>query len=163
MRIIDLARKYFPLLGHFEQLGRIRVVEADIHDFVRQTEDANWTVTCLDAYGNSSEPFCTTRLLMDLHGRTEDVWLNVLDDDQPPKLHRYAELMIDCGWRPRCQIPVHDPDDGEMCGNILLGTRMVDTYGLRSFRPFATLDHPHATRAQRQIDVLLNHAQRYVH
>lgn len=161
--IITLARAHFPLLAHYEQTGTIHIVEADILDHVRQSTTEGWDVTCLDAYGNSSEPFCNQHLLMDLHGRTGDLWVNVLDDDQPPKLRRFAELMLDCGWRPRCQIPVHDPDDGEMCGNILLGTRMIDTYGLRSLRPFAAFDHPHATRAHRQIDLLLNHTQRYVH
>jgi predicted O-methyltransferase YrrM len=161
--IIRLARGHFPLLGHFERQGNLAVCQGDIQEHVRMSTAGDWDITCLDAYGNSSEPFCNEGLLLDLHGRTRDVWVNVLDDGQPPRLRRFAGLMIDCGWRPRCQIAVHDPDDGEMCGNILLGTRMPDTYGLRSFRPFADFDHPHALRAHRQIDSLLNHTARYVH
>lgn len=157
--MITLARRHFPLLAHYEALGRIRIVQQDIVEHVWQANDADWSIACLDAYQDTTSLYSPTALLQALHGRADAVWMNILEANGFEVTRRYADTLIDTGWQPECVMPVHDHADGVMCGNVLLGTVPLDQQALSGFAPFAGIDHPFAVRAQAQLVNLLSRAR----
>lgn len=159
--IIALARQWFPLLAYYEAQGRIRIVADDILAYVWKAQDADWSVACLDAYEDEPRLLAPSSLLQALHGRADQIWMNILEEDGSQVTDRYAALLIDTGWEPVAVMPVHDPHGDVACGNVLLSTVMPDRALLSEVQPFSIIDHPIARHADRQILTLLSHLRRW--
>jgi len=159
--IIALARQWFPLLAYYEAQGRIRIVTDDILAYVWKAQEADWSVACLDAYEDEPRLLAPSSLLQALHGRADQIWMNILEEDGSQVTDRYAALLIDTGWEPTAVMPVHDPHGDVACGNVLLSTVMPDRALLSEVQPFSIIDHPIARRADRQILTLLSHLRRW--
>ena len=159
--IIALARQWFPLLAYYEAQGRIRIVTDDILAYVWKAQDADWSVACLDAYEDEPRLLAPSSLLQALHGRADQIWMNILEEDGSQVTDRYAALLIDTGWEPTAVMPVHDPPGDVACGNVLLSTVMPDRALLSAVQPFSIIDDPIARRADRQILTLLSHLRRW--
>lgn len=157
--IVALARRHFPLLGHFEAAGRIAVVEQDVVEHVWQAGGADWSLACLDAYRDSASLYCPSALLQALHGRAAAVWLNILEDAAFDVTRRFADVLIDTGWSPACVLPVNEVPHGIPRGNVLLGTQAPAMTALRGFQPFGALDHPHARKADARLAGMLARQQ----
>ena len=155
--IIAMARQWFPLLAYYEAQGRIRIVTDDILAHVWQAPETDWSVACLDAYKEIPRLHAPSSLLQALHGRVDQIWMNILEDGGTQVTDRYAELLIDTGWEPAAVMSVHDPHGDVACGNVLLSTAMPDRNALAAFTPFAAIDHARARLADRQIAMLLSH------
>jgi len=149
--VTDLARTWFPAVAEAEAAGRLEIRTEDILDTVRQAEQT-WDVACLDAFVDDQALDCPPDLLGGLHGRAEDLWLNLLDDDGAMAVAAYADLLERCGWPARAVLPIHDGDDH--AGNVLLGTRRPAKAALRAWTPFAGLDHPRADAVRRDLRIL---------
>ncbi len=160
--IVALARRQYPLLAHFERTGQIRIVIQDIVEHVWQATDGDWSLACLDAYANVNSIYCPSELLQGLHGRAEAVWVNVLEEHERLLTRRQAQVLEDAGWPPAVIMPIRDPIEGTLWGNVLIGTQPLDREALLGFAPFATLDHANAARAQAQLDTLIGLTHPYL-
>jgi hypothetical protein len=79
------------------------------------------------------------------------VWLNIVDDEQRPRVRRMTERLAECGWVPRTLVEGFGVDEEGEYGtdNYLIGTAAVDRHLLDAFLPFPGLAHPRVELARR--------------
>ena len=146
--VITLALAHFPALADAVRAGRIEIVRQDILELAWSHRGDPWTFGLLDAFQTGPNSYHPAELLNALHGRCDELWVNVLevDDILLTAAHTCAELLTDCGWNACAMIPVRDYD-GSFTGNVLVGTAAISEHGSHPL-PFADIDHLAVLRAR---------------
>jgi hypothetical protein len=136
--VIDLACEHFPLLNHYQDLGRLRLVRCDAERYLQEAHQRGerWDVGFCDAYQGHNDLCVSPLMLVSLLGACRDVWFNLIDASTGPSIHGLQEALQELRQPLRaifdCQpsLPVTAPR------NLVCTTQVVDANKLAGFTPF---------------------------
>lgn len=92
--VVDVARRQYPLLGHYEALGMITVIVGDALPHLGQA----WDLVLCDAYTDSSQGICPDAWITTLRQHTYRVAVNVVDGSSLRWSTPLRERWCAAGW-----------------------------------------------------------------
>ncbi|CAM2070143.1 Tetratricopeptide repeat protein [Sulfidibacter corallicola] len=139
--VMAMARQWFPLVGHYETTGRLKLIEAEagafLDGFDRETRYDFVVFDLFDGEMRTPQVLDEPRLRR-LITACDSIWMNLIGRAVDEEIKQTAELFERCGlpWQYlACTLPDHlirlTP------ANWIAGTRTVDSESLKSFVPFA--------------------------
>lgn len=136
--VIELAEKYFPLLTHYQDLGRLRIVQADALEWLARTEDT-FDFACADGYTGQNEIVSSYMpRLLELADRT---YVNCIDKVGGESYQNLLGLMADFG-KPATELMCCGGYSPMMPQNIIVTNVTNGQAGAReSFVPFEKLPY----------------------
>lgn len=142
--MIQQAEAGFPLLGFYQDMGRLRIVNADAGQYLAENDVDIYTFGCADAY--TGENKLEAHYLPDFINSCENLYFNVISELDGPGLEEVKSL-LDVNGRPVTEVlPIGAP--GQDMYNIIVTSTDVDQYKRNMFVPYAEIEDYRATEWQ---------------
>lgn len=155
-QMVALATQHFPLIDHFQDLGRLQIVRADANQFLQDAagRGESWDFLVGDAFTGTNHHHCPDDLLHLMTICSQSLWFNVIDniggrdlDGLVAKLQRLDRPCQAFDFRPETPPNV--------ARNLLVTTQPIDPQVADEFEPFQDLDHPNVDQVRAQYRSLL--------
>ncbi len=157
--VVNLALKWFPLLGHYQDEGRLTVVTEDITRYLIQaiTEEDRWDFGLLDAYEGANEPHCPTELLTMSSEVCGELWINCIDRPTGTIAQHIYQTLETLGKPIKFLGHANQPSFLGIT-NLLMGTSVPDQKKLDGFTPYKGYGGPSVARAREHYEFIAQQA-----
>jgi hypothetical protein len=141
--VVELANRWFPLLSHYQDQGRLTIVTQDITRYLIQaiTEEDHWDFGLLDAYTGDNEPHAPTELLTMSSEVCGELWINAIDHANGPVVRHIRETLETMEKPVKFSGAANQPAFLGIT-NRLLGTKLPSPKELDGFTPYKGLGGP---------------------
>lgn len=143
-RVVEMAREFHPLVGRYEQEGRLTLRTADGADFLADA-GSYWDFAIADVVtaGEDAETLKLPAMIDALTAAAGEAWLHVFGAVRDARLHEVLGR-FDAAGRPATRLfsPVRIDVPLPAQRNWVVTTAPPATTGARGFTPFAGLRGP---------------------
>ncbi len=147
--VVELATKYFPLLDHYQDSGRLQIVTGDAVECMQEmhTRGDHFELGFSDAYSGANEPVMQPDMFMGLALLCTDLCFNVIDK---PLGDKVSGIVFDLARAGKPVWYAFGTIGGETLQNIVLLTQDIDIETAMSFKVYPSLPESLSVNAARR-------------
>jgi hypothetical protein len=155
--VVDMAQRYFPLVRHYQQQQRMRIIVADayqapialdaVYDFV--IIDLAFDQMIKDKLDNLDE------LIESMASKTTEVWLNTIDSIDSNSFIRLVYSFASAGMSAAYAMSPISPDDWLPIRRNWIITTNDSLHQAKEFNPYAGIETQGARTARKAWQALL--------
>lgn len=158
-KVVELASQYFPLVGHYQDEGRLTIVTHDATEYLLQAlmDEDQWDFGILDAYSGSNDPHVPHELLTLAAETCQAIWLNVIDRPQGATV-RHVQEVLTVAEKPIQFVAAANQPAFLGVTNLTLATQSPESETARKFIPYRDMSGLGVDTARRHYQVVAEQA-----
>ena len=159
-RVVEMAREFHPLVGYYEQAGRLAVSTADGEDFLAGAVPRyDFAIADIVVDGEDADILKSLALIEPLTGAAGEVWLHAFGSIWQARLHEVLQK-FDAAGRPVAWLfsPVRIDIPLPAQRNWVVTDAAMEPPDPRGFAPFAGLRGPQVRAVREGYATLAAHA-----